>query len=737
MKKRYHMIFFIVFICILITLILNSGSIMNVNAAKENESIAFVKDMKLGWNLGNTLDCIDGKRQHSVEVYETLWGNPITTKEMIQMVADAGFGTVRIPVTYYDNCNIDAIIDEAWLDRVEEIVNYVLDTGMYCVINVHHDTGKGAWINSDTAGYEENSKRLEKLWKQIAERFQSYDERLIFEGFNELLNSKNQWTGASSDDYENTNKLNQLFVDTVRNTGGKNQDRYLITNLYAAIPSIEGVQQFKLPSDSVPNRIIVGFHCYENEDNKISEVFSLIKENFVDKGIPVVLSEFGMAASDQEDITQKRLSYTSKIVSKAANLGIVCFWWDDGGKFSSIEQVNNFALLDRYNKKWYFPDIIYTMLQALQQTEDSSIQRVKALMFSGGKKSLKTDIHLGINSEYELIISASNPNCYGNFMLTSLGNQTCYRVRQELGDLYVAYGWNNFFTIKLEKNKMHVIEQKENSTYIDGTLVKKTVQQDFPDGVLQLGDTEMNFYGMTITENGEVVHELVPVIDQFGKACVQDELTGILYYPEVEVPYIPLEENPELPEEKPTIGEEESTEGEPTIPDKEEGRRVKAVLLSSGNKSIKTDICLGIETEYELIVSASNINHYGNFMIASVENQICYRVRQELGELYVAYGWNNFSTVNLEKDKQYIITQQGNNTYIDGKLVRTCVQQNFSNGNMKFGETEMGFYGMKITENGNIIHQLVPFLDASGKACIKDEVTGKQYYPESDISYIE
>ena len=78
-----------------------------------------------------------------------------------------------------------------------------------------------------------------------------------------------------------------------------------------------------------------------------------------------------------------------------------------------------------------------------------------------------------------------------------------------------------------------------------------------------------------------------------------------------------------------------------------------------------------------------------------------------------------------------------NNTYIDGKLVRTCVQQNFSNGNMKFGETEMGFYGMKITENGNIIHQLVPFLDASGKACIKDEVTGKQYYPESDISYIE
>ena len=69
--------------------------------------------------------------------------------------------------------------------------------------------------------------------------------------------------------------------------------------------------------------------------------------------------------------------------------------------------------------------------------------------------------------------------------------------------------------------------------------------------------------------------------------------------------------------------------------------------------------------------------------------------------------------------------------------MKTCAQQNFSDGNLAFGGTEMGFYGMKITKHGNIVHQLVPFLDVSGKACIKDEVTGKQYYPTGDISYIE
>src|SRR5699024_4724411 len=114
-----------------------------------------------------------------------------------------------------------------------------------------------------------------------------------------------------------------------------------------------------------------------------------------------------------------------------------------------------------------------------------------------------------------------------------------------------------------------------NSTYIDGLLVRKSAQQDFSDGILQLGDIEMNFYGMTITENEMVVHELVPAIDHMGKACVQDEITGMLYYPEAEIPYIPLdeeEENPAIPEETPTTEEEETAEeGETIVPDKGNG----------------------------------------------------------------------------------------------------------------------------------------------------------------------
>ena len=157
-----------------------------------------------GWNLGNTLDNIDNQYitdaqakakgyDSAAEYYETLWGNPVTTKEMIHAVKEAGFQTVRVPVTYTDHIDENGEIREEWLERVKEIVDYVLDEDMYCVINVHHDTGNNGKITADPAALEENQKRVRDRWTQIATYFQDYGQKLVFEGLNELLDQNNNW----------------------------------------------------------------------------------------------------------------------------------------------------------------------------------------------------------------------------------------------------------------------------------------------------------------------------------------------------------------------------------------------------------------------------------------------------------------------------------------------------------------------------------------------------------------
>lgn len=324
----------------------------------------------LGWNLGNSLDTIDVNHERSITEVETLWGNPVTTQEMIDNVADAGFSTVRVPVTYANHADEEGIIDEEWLDRVEEVVNYVLDAGMYCIIDVHHDVGQGAVINADNENYAYSKKLLEIYWTQISNRFKNYDERLIFEGFNEILNSNNKWDNAGIDSYRNTNKLNQVFVDTVRQSGGNNRNRYLITNLYAAVPSETGIENFKLPEDVIEDHLIVGFHSYETDKSKIKNSFSMMKKTFINQGIPVILSEFGMRATGEKNNLEDRIDYCKLVVQLSAEYGMPCFWWDNGNKFDNKKEINNYALLDRYKNEWFFPEIVQTMMDTWKKTTE-------------------------------------------------------------------------------------------------------------------------------------------------------------------------------------------------------------------------------------------------------------------------------------------------------------------------------------------------------------------------------
>ncbi len=246
------------------------ASSVQVLAQEFETATSAVKNMRVGWNLGNTLDANSGSTtnmwiekytQRKTSDYEKAWEQPVTTEALIKMFKDAGFNAIRVPVTWYPHMGVKVNglnwdlsawsptkVDAAWMARVKEIVDYVVKNGMYCIINVHHDTGDAttAWLRASTDNYNKYKDTFEDLWKQIATEFKDYDEHLLFEGYNEILDDYGSWCFASfaapgqynansaADSYKAVNQYAQSFVNAVRATGGNNSYRNLIINSYCA-----------------------------------------------------------------------------------------------------------------------------------------------------------------------------------------------------------------------------------------------------------------------------------------------------------------------------------------------------------------------------------------------------------------------------------------------------------------------------------------------------------------------
>lgn len=334
----------------------------------ENAALC-VKNMGVGWNLGNTLESnsgdknnmwIEGWTSRTTKDYETAWGQPVATRELIKMLKDAGFTAIRVPVTWYPHIGklevniVDGkpiwsswsgnTVDSNWMKRVNEVVNYVLDEGMYCILNVHHDTGEAttAWLRADVSSYEANKDKYIELWKQIATTFKSYGEKLVFESFNEMLDSQGTWNEPkSSTSYTAINNYNADFVATVRSTGGNNAHRNLILNTYAASSAEKALIGFALPDDTIEGHLCVEFHSYapyqfamvdnttqttfdSNCEKEIENIFKIVGKHLVDKGTPVVLGEYGATASRTESEMCKQAACYLKNASK---YDIPCFYW--------------------------------------------------------------------------------------------------------------------------------------------------------------------------------------------------------------------------------------------------------------------------------------------------------------------------------------------------------------------------------------------------------------------------
>ncbi len=316
----------------------------------EKNATHVVYDLKIGWNLGNTLDAkATGVTGLSTE---TSWGNPKATKELIDLVKEAGFNAVRVPVTWGNHMDANNQVDPAWMERVAEVVGYVLDNDMYCVLNVHHDTGTDGWLRASRAHDPQMRDQFAALWSQIATHFADCPDKLLFESFNEILTDDNAWNAPPVDAVKVTNELNQLFVDTVRATGGNNALRCLIVNTYAASTDNIALSYFELPKDSIENRLIMEVHVYspfqfthEDYPTEVSYSESSVKApistmfvKFAYHGVPVIIGEFG-CADKENDI--ERVSWTKYFVDTATSYGIKCFWWDNGTQYSIFNRKRN------------------------------------------------------------------------------------------------------------------------------------------------------------------------------------------------------------------------------------------------------------------------------------------------------------------------------------------------------------------------------------------------------------
>ncbi len=312
-----------------------------------------VSEIKVGWVLGNTFDCYNFASW--TDDGETAWGNPKTTKEMIQSVRNAGFNAIRIPVTWGDNMTGDTINPE-WMDRVQTVVDYAYDEGMFIILNMHHDDY--TWFNPTESEYPSDSAKLRTIWKQISERFRDYDYHLLFEGMNEprTVGSAGEWNGGTPEERAVINKYEQDFIDTVRASGGNNKERTLVITSYAASAVDDAINDIVIPSDK---NVIISVHYYapwnfaegqtteftDNDRKELENTFSKLKSKFADKGTPVIVGEFGCVAAASDDV---RADYYKFYVSAAKKYGIKCFVWDNN--VSSGEQ--SFGIFSRESLKW-------------------------------------------------------------------------------------------------------------------------------------------------------------------------------------------------------------------------------------------------------------------------------------------------------------------------------------------------------------------------------------------------
>ena len=348
-------------------------------------------EMGVGWNLGNTMDGHSGFTPG-----ETVWQDVTTTKEIIKAVHDAGFNTIRIPVTWGNMIDDENgySINEAWISRVQDIVDYCMSLDMYAIINIHHDGAEQTgWLRVGADDIDPVYEKFEYVWRHIATYFRDYDEHLIFESANELTCSETDKNGSAAKAYDIPviMNLNQIFVNVVRSTGSNNTRRWLsCVAHYANAASGSADSAFKMPSDSYNSgvgRLMFSAHIYKHTTkatwtyDQVYEVVNQLKGMYNKfKSYPMMLGEYGnhnkILSGSETGFNDKERAWYDEIVTRACQVAKVvpCVW--DMGYFdlsmNTDKSDDTFSVWDRAGKKPIFKSITDAMMRGVYLTPSSS-----------------------------------------------------------------------------------------------------------------------------------------------------------------------------------------------------------------------------------------------------------------------------------------------------------------------------------------------------------------------------
>lgn len=350
--------------------------------------------MTIGWNLGNTFDAT-GKAGVACE---NQWGQPTTTKEMLQGLHDSGFVSIRIPVSWHDHItdSTNFTIEEEWINRVKEVVGWAQEAGLCVIINMHHDNLSNTEMESTDYGYAvsnvpevlaKSKKYIEKVWANVAEAFKDYDHTLVFELLNEPRDVNGEmWNdewNISGDAAKVANEIitsyEQIALDIVRASGSKNADRFILVPPYAASPNC--MNGFELPKDSATSRLMVETHGYTpysfamqpgkdggtsefttSHESEINYMLTNLNTKFVSNDVGVVMDEMGATNKDNLD---ERIKWAKYYFSTAKEKGITCFWWDNGDYKADKNGTEKYGYYNRTEQIWYFPELMKASLSAV------------------------------------------------------------------------------------------------------------------------------------------------------------------------------------------------------------------------------------------------------------------------------------------------------------------------------------------------------------------------------------
>lgn len=477
--------------CLLsIALLISTMSIFTVRNVQAASSLTsdfthlnatqLIYEMGTGWNLGNQLEAtINGTPS------ETAWGNPTITKALVQKVKAAGFNTIRIPVSYLSKIGSapNYTIEAAWLSRVKEVVDYAYSQGMYVIVNMHGDgyhSITGGWLLCDSNNQTTIKEKYQKVWQQIATTFNNYDEHLIFESMNEVFDGTYGVPNATY--YANLNAYNQIFVDTIRQTGGNNSARWLLVPGWNTnIDYTAGNYGFVIPTDTyrsstIPSnekRIMISAHYYSpwdfcgettgqitqwgatatdssrvstwGQEEYMDSQLKLMYDKFSSKGYPVVIGEYGSIDKTSADSSNNkyREAFAKAVGAYSKKYSCVPVYWDNGynGEYG-------FALFNRSNNTITQQGIINAIMEGMNVNipSNSSISPLETTfdISETGQTDIKITMELNGNTLYA-IKNGANVLTAGTDYTVSGSNVTIlksYLGKQQVGLTTLIFDFN-------------------------------------------------------------------------------------------------------------------------------------------------------------------------------------------------------------------------------------------------------------------------------------------------------